>query len=90
MLVLLDDCHSKTQVSEDKKGNISIGSLNINSMASGHHRLVEFTQANNLTISAEEMIQEIKFSLESRTLKLLQTAANFINEISAPEPHSHR
>ena len=27
MLVLLDDCDKKTQVSEDKKGNISIGSL---------------------------------------------------------------
>ena len=59
-------------------------------MASGHHRLVEFTQANNITISAEDMIQEIKISLESRTLKLLQTASTFVNQIANPEPLSHQ
>lgn len=74
MLVLLDDCHSKTIVNEDKVGNMSIGQMKVGAMASGRHRLAEYNSPvknNDAGLSSEDMIEEIKISLESRTLKLL-------------------
>ena len=63
MIILLDDCHKKTIVREDERGNMTIGALNFQD-----EELLLINQYNKEAHSAvsttEELLHEIQISLQ--------------------------
>lgn len=76
MIVLLNDCYNKTSMTEDRHGNFTIGKLTFSIDMAGKNRLTEVEKVGAQDeLTSEEMLMEIKISLDSRIQKLLTSVS---------------
>ena len=76
----MSDCHKKTVVKEDEKGNLTIGQLDF--VDEEMFLIHEYNNATNSAVSnTEELLYEIKIALEQKLQQLKVSSTESANNL---------